>query len=151
VSDALVSVSLQKRALLAITNSDYKAHSAPLFSKLGILEIYQINTFQIAKFMYYYHKNLLPPLFFDLFFTNIQSHGYTYVAPEQPIIITCIIAGLTSKTFTILYQGPKFWNSLPVTITSLSSFPNFKKKLLVRVFTKISTELAKPHTVALFM
>jgi len=68
---------LQKRAVLAITNSDYKADSAPLFSKLGILEIYQINTFQIAKFMYYYHKNLLPPLFFNLFFTNIQSHGYS--------------------------------------------------------------------------
>ena len=33
-------------------------------------------------------------------------------------------------TMTILYQGPKIWNSLPVTITSLSSFPNFKKILL---------------------
>ena len=40
---------LQKRAVRAITNSDYRAHSAPLFSKLGILNIYQINTFQIAK------------------------------------------------------------------------------------------------------
>ena len=27
---------LQKRAVRVITNSDYRAHSAPLFSKLGI-------------------------------------------------------------------------------------------------------------------
>ena len=31
---------LQKRAVRAITNSDYKAHSAPLFSKLRILDIF---------------------------------------------------------------------------------------------------------------
>ena len=31
---------LQKRAVRAITNSDYRAHSAPLFSKLGILDIF---------------------------------------------------------------------------------------------------------------
>ena len=43
------------------------------------------------------------------------------------------------KQITILYQGPKIWNSLPVTITSLSSFPNFKKKR-ARVFSKIITE-----------
>ena len=31
---------LQKRAVQAITNSDYRAHSAPLFSKLKILDIH---------------------------------------------------------------------------------------------------------------
>ena len=39
---------LQKRAVRAITNSDYRAHSAPLFSKLGILDIFRVNTFEIA-------------------------------------------------------------------------------------------------------
>ena len=59
---------LQNRAVRAITNSDYRAHSAPLFFKLGILDIYQINRFQIAKFRYCCHNKLLPPLFFNLFF-----------------------------------------------------------------------------------
>ena len=68
---------LQKRAVRAITNSDYRAHSAPLFSKLKILDIYQINTFLKTKFMYFYHNNLLPPLFFNLFLTNSQIHGYS--------------------------------------------------------------------------
>ena len=40
---------LQKRAVRAIINSDYKAHSAPLFSELGVLDIFQINAFKIAE------------------------------------------------------------------------------------------------------
>ena len=68
---------LQKRAVRAITNSDHRAHSAPLFSKLRILDIYPLNMLQIAKFMYYYHNNLLPPLFLNLYFINSQIHGYS--------------------------------------------------------------------------
>ena len=34
------------------------------------------------------------------------------------------------KLFTVLYQGPKIWNSLPISITSSSSFITFKTKML---------------------
>ena len=67
---------LQKRAVRAITNSEYRAHTAPLFSKLEILDIFQVNTFDTAKFMFRYHINLLPPLFRNLFMTNSQVHRY---------------------------------------------------------------------------
>ena len=43
---------LQKRAVRAVTNSEYRAHTAPLFTKLKILDIFQINTLDIAKFMF---------------------------------------------------------------------------------------------------
>ena len=46
----------RKRVIRAIPNSDYRAHPAPLFAKLGILEIFQVNSFQIAKFMFYYQN-----------------------------------------------------------------------------------------------
>ena len=107
--------------------ADYRAHSAPLFSKLKILDIYQVNSFQIAKFMYCYHNNLLPPLFFNLFFTKSQIHGYSTGTANNYRVHYC---RTNLKKFTILYQGLKIWNSLPVTITSLTSFPNFKNKLL---------------------
>ena len=45
---------LQKRAVRAITNSDYLAHSAPLFSDLKILDIFKINALQATKFMFSY-------------------------------------------------------------------------------------------------
>ena len=60
----------------AVTNSDYRAHTAPLFSKLKVLDIFQINTLDIAKFMFRYHNNLLPPLFLNLFMTNSQVYTY---------------------------------------------------------------------------
>ena len=63
---------LQKRAVRAITNSDYQAHTAPLFSTLEILDIFQVNTLEIAKFMFRFHNDLLPPLFLNLFMTNSQ-------------------------------------------------------------------------------
>ena len=66
---------LQKRVVRAITNSDYRAHSAPLFAKLGILDIFQVNSFQIVKFMFYYHNQLLPPMFLNLFSTSSQVHN----------------------------------------------------------------------------
>ena len=52
VSNSNIVYCLQKRAVRAFTSSDYRAHSALLFSKLGKLKIYQLNTFQIVKFMY---------------------------------------------------------------------------------------------------
>ena len=67
---------LQKRATRAITNSDYRAHSDPLITKLGILDIFEINTFQITKFMSYYHNQWLPQMFHNLFITSSQLHNY---------------------------------------------------------------------------
>ena len=52
---------LQKQVVQAATNPDYRAHTAPLHSKLKMLDIFQINTLEIAKFMFCYHNNLLPP------------------------------------------------------------------------------------------
>ena len=48
------------------------------------------------------------------------------IAPEQPIH-HCQI---NLKKFTILYQGPKIWNSLPVQIIPLSSFPGVLSKII---------------------
>ena len=111
----------------AVTNSDYPAHTAPLFSKLKILDIFQINTLDIAKFMFRYHSNLLPSLFLNLFMTDSQVHTYdTRTAGNY-----CMHSYSTNiKKFTILYQGPRIWNCLPASITNLSSFPTFKNKVL---------------------
>ena len=67
---------LQKWAVRAITNSEYRAHTAPLSSKLEILDIFQVNTLNTAKFMFRYHNNLLLPLLSNLFMTDSQVHRY---------------------------------------------------------------------------
>jgi hypothetical protein len=69
---------LQKRIVRALTNSDFRAHTAPLFTQLKILDIYKINAFHVAKFiiMFSYHHRLLPPSFHNLFITSHQVHRY---------------------------------------------------------------------------
>ena len=51
------------------------------------------------------------------------------MALEQPAIIGHIHVIQILSYFTILYQGPKILNSLPVSIPCLSSVPSFKKKM----------------------
>ena len=99
---------LQKRA-------EYRAHTAPLFSKLKVLDIFQINTLDIAKFMFCYHNNLLPPLILNLFMTNSQVHKYDTRTAGNYRVHSC---STNSKKFTILYQGPRVWNCLPASTTN---------------------------------
>ena len=48
-----------------------------IFAKIiGIMDIFQINSFQISKFMSYYHNQLLPSMFFNLFETSRPVHNY---------------------------------------------------------------------------
>ena len=118
---------LQKRAVRAITNSEYRAHTAPLFSKLEILDIFQVNMLDTAKFMFRCHNNLLPPLFHNLFMTNSQVHRYDTRTTSNYRVHSCC---KNTKKFTILYKGPRIWNCLPASFTNLSSFSIFKNKVL---------------------
>ena len=117
---------LQKRVVRAIVNSDYRAHSAFLFAKLYILDIFQVNSFQIAKFMFCHPNQLLPPMLLNSFLTSSEVHNYGTRAANH---YRSNSFRTNLKQFTILYQGPKIWNSLPISITSSSSlFFTFKKK-----------------------
>ena len=51
----------QKRAVRDITYSDYRLYSA----HLGVLVIFQINTFQMTKFMFNYRYQLWCPMFLN--------------------------------------------------------------------------------------
>ena len=92
---------LQKWAVRAITNSEYRAHTAPLFSKLEILDIFQVNTLDTAKFMFRYHNNLLPPLFRNLFMTDSQVHRYDTRTASNYRVHSC---HTNIKKFTIFKQ-----------------------------------------------
>ena len=92
---------LEKRAVRAITNSEYRAHTAPLFSKLEILDIFQGNKLDTAKFMFCYHNNVLPPLFRNLFMTNSEVYRNDTRTASNYRVHSC---RTNIKKFTILYQ-----------------------------------------------
>ena len=58
------------------------------------------------------------------FLTSSQVHSYFTRAANH-------YRSHSSRTqFTIFYQGPKIWNSLPISITSSPSFFTFETKML---------------------
>ena len=67
---------IQKRLVRALTNANSTAHTAPLFYRLNLLDIYKINFLHIVKFMYCYHHNLLPSSCHNLFITSRYIHSY---------------------------------------------------------------------------
>ena len=92
---------LQKRIVRFITKAHYLANTAPLFSQLKVLDIFSINSFSVATFMYSYHHNLFPSSFqyetrlaslsIDLIFVEqiyIPSHFFSlrkYKAIQYPL------------------------------------------------------------------
>ena len=67
---------MQKKALHIITFSSYNKHSAPLFQKLKLLNLYQINDLVISILMFDFQKGNLPNYFDDFFTLNKQAHDY---------------------------------------------------------------------------
>ena len=54
---------LQKRAVRAISEADYKASSKPLFTDLKIFYVFSIYSLHVSSFMYVYHDDALPITF----------------------------------------------------------------------------------------
>ena len=126
--------SLQKRAVRAITKSNYLVHSAPLFSDLKILDIFKINALQTAKFMFsYYHQNL-PGVFSYLFITSDQVHGYNTRNAHRFRSHPC---GPISNVLPFYFKALKSGTHCRRPLTSSSSsFPSFKRKLTEFLMTR---------------
>ena len=55
---------LQKKAIRIITFTSFTEHSSPLFKDLNIVKLSDIITLQLAVFMYKFHNQLLPSVFY---------------------------------------------------------------------------------------
>ena len=109
-----------------ICAADYRAPSKPLFQKLGIFDIYSLLSFQVGSFMYLYHHEMLPLSFQNLFQTGsqIRNSSTRYTESYRPHACRTNI-----KKITILYQGPKLWNSLPLSVIRSNNLRTFKRLL----------------------
>ena len=81
---------IQKRLVRALTNADFTAHTAPLFYRLNLLDIYKINFLHIVKFMYCYHHNLLPSSFREFIIFSLLVVTYTLIIQEMQMHIDYI-------------------------------------------------------------
>ena len=68
---------LQKQAFRAISNSEFRCHSNPLFVKYNQLKMDDLCKLNVATFMYKYKNKMLPSLFDNsMFNTNEDNHKY---------------------------------------------------------------------------
>ena len=98
---------IQKRAIRLITNSEWNAHTAPLFRDMNILTIYQLNLLHVASFMYKVHNNLLPQYFVDMFMSNCNVHSHnTRQCDDFPVPYHRLVP--TSNNIRV--YGVNIWN-----------------------------------------
>lgn len=121
----------QKKAIRTVTFSNRLTHTKPIFKKLSILTVFDINKQQTAIFMYKCINNLLPTKFFNLFDRNSNIHDHS---TRQCDDIHILRHSLNIRRYSVKIFGPKLWNSIPPTIRlspTLNSFKVSYKKLLL--------------------
>ena len=69
---------IQKKIVRIMTFSKYREETRPILTSLKLLNIYELNLYFAALFMYsYFHENL--PMFYkDYFTTNNKIHTYLF-------------------------------------------------------------------------
>lgn len=119
---------IQKKKVRIMTFSKYKEEKRPLFISLKVLNIYELNMYFTALFMYSYFDDK-PPMFYRGYFTtNNKIHSYdTRIASNISIHFT--YKRTNYGTFSLKYQGAIVWNSLPANIKESKSYKTFKNSL----------------------
>ena len=90
-----------------LTNSQTKAHAAPLFKQMSLLNVYDINKLQIACFVYKSINSLLPQCFANSFESNDKVHDYIL---RNNCNIKLHQSTTNVRFFSIKCNGPRIWN-----------------------------------------
>ena len=117
---------LQKKIIRIITFSNYTAETAPLFKKLSILSIDNINNEAVAIFMFRYFNNGLPISFQNFFKLNKELHNYNTRSSTQ---IHKNYIRTNYKKYSTVNKGREIWNCLPNAIKDSKSLNIFKSKI----------------------
>ena len=65
---------MQKKAVRAICNESYNAHTSPFFKKSNILPLHDLINYNKIKFMHKFSFNKQPPSFNPVWVTNFQNN-----------------------------------------------------------------------------
>ena len=106
---------LQKKIVRIITNSEFLAHTGPLFAKLEMLKVSDIHRYLISIHAF---KSL------DSY--SIHQHSY-FTRNRNNLVPTFQRISLTQNSLS--YKLPSYWNNLPSHVKNCSSLSSFKKGL----------------------
>ena len=117
---------VQKRAIRAVCNTDFRAHTSPLFYEHNILKLEDVYLHQLGSLMYNFHAGQLPLALAKLFHRNNQIHNYS---TRNASALRIPHARTMFAQKTLICTGPKIRNSLNSNITSSVSISVFKRKM----------------------
>ena len=117
---------LQKRIIRIVNKKPFDAHTDPLFRDSKFLKFIDIYSLHLGKFMYSYNNNLLPPSFSNILLRTNQVHSYNTRGSNQFYIPFC---RTNIRKFSIIYQGPVFFNKLGSDIRNSLSLCCFQSKI----------------------
>jgi hypothetical protein len=115
---------IQKKVIRIINNSDYLAHTDPLFQESGILKIFDIHKFLLCQHVF---KSLST----NQSINPLHNHYTRNRKNDVPVF-----QRLSLTQHSISYAAPKIWNEIPEDIKSAASVAIFKKKLKNYFITK---------------
>ena len=117
---------LQKKCVRIITSSPHRAHSAPIFNRLKILDINHIYKYSVLIFMFKSEHNLLPNVISDMF--TRQSDVNVYKTRQCNDLR---LPNFKTKNVenSISVQGVRIWNTYSKKLDCNCSVLTFKKRL----------------------
>lgn len=122
----------QKHAIRIVFGKSRHTPTEELFRALGALNIYEINIFQVAQFMFKFKTKTLPKIFENQF-TNIEHRYPTRFSVNNYRIPK---TKLKRTAYAIRYRGPYVWDYFVEEKekgkTSLHSFKSKLKKRLLK-------------------
>ena len=117
---------IQKKIVRIITFSKYRYESKPLFLSLNILNIYELNTYLIALFMFSYFQRNLPNYFNNYFRLNEMIHSHNTRSASN---IHIDFKRTNYGKFSLKYRGAQIWNEIPNNLKSTNSYHAFKRSI----------------------
>jgi len=120
-------IKMQKRIVRNITNSDFLAHTSPLFSELNLLKFNDINRLETLKVIYNYENNYLPASLLDKTPKCNEVHKYN-TRSAQNYHLKQYSTKIASQT-SVINRGMEIWNKLDTSIRSAKNIKGFSSKL----------------------
>ena len=107
-----------------MTGSEFDVHTAPLFKKLRILDIFKQYEYQVGIFVHDALHNALPPHFNNYFSYVNHSHN-TRRKAKRDLNIPKYNSNIGQSS--IMFVGAKLWNNLPDVVRDIPARSKFKK------------------------
>ena len=96
--------------------------TSPLFQQGKILKIIDICSLEMGQFMYSYNHRIWPEAFLNLFQKHNEIHNFNTRNARKIILPLC---RTNIRQFSVIYQAPRPFNSLPEDIVSCKVYAGF--------------------------